>query len=82
MEQVLDILNKALELFQEAEEVLLALSAALGIVIWNFRKGKEQLKQIIDKSEIKNEDFVKLAKKEGLKSGLKELRKLINKGDK
>jgi len=79
MEQILEVLNKALELFQESEEVLLALSAALGIIIWNFRKGKEQLKQIIDKSEIKNEDFVKIAKREGLKTGIKELQKMIKK---
>ena len=79
MDQVLQILNKGIELFQEAEEVLLALSAILGAIIWKVNKGKDQLKQVIDKSGIKNEDFIKLAKKEGLNSGLKELQKLIKK---
>lgn len=69
------ILDKAIGLATEVENIILALCA---LIVWlkNLRE-RSQLTKIMHFSETKNDDFKKLAEQKGLKTAAKILRKLL-----
>lgn len=73
------ILDKAIELMTEIENICLAL---IGLTAWwKGRREKRQLTEIMHFSETKNEDFCKLAEQKGLKAAEKAIRKFLPSDD-
>ena len=53
--------------------------AVITKVFLKEKKNRKQLAEVIDKSPLQNEDFHKIALKEGLEWGAKEIQKLFKK---
>lgn len=74
------LIDKLIALATEIDNIILGVTA---IVTGGFcAKGyieRNQLTKTIDKSQLSNEDFQKVAEKEGLKLGAKIIGKLISK---
>jgi hypothetical protein len=69
------ILDKGIKLVTEIDNIILALST-LGIW-WKGRRENRQLTEVMNQSEVKNDEFKILAMRGGLKSALKVLKKLL-----
>jgi len=78
MDNILEIL-KSTEVIIGMLTVLFGGGGGLGWKVFSLWQAKDQILKTVDKSELANEDFLKIAENDKLKAGIYELKKLLNK---